>query len=150
RCVVGSEHKVIDEKLRAPFEEVHQRGAALICLEAVLLVDPNPRQLLPLKCQLVAALRELLLRVEQFEPRCEPLFASPGVVRCHRSCLLPVVALAAKSGPLDAEYRKIERRPDIRGSKCGYAFRRKGRMFTSAGGAKTSGHDQPMSAFGGK
>jgi hypothetical protein len=116
RCVVWSEHKVIDEKLRAPFEELHQRGAAVICLEAV--VDPNPRQLLPLPCQFVAAPRELLLRVEQFEPRCEPLFASPGVVRCHRPCLLPVVALAAKTGPLGAEYRKIERGPDIRGSKA--------------------------------
>ena len=31
--VVGSEHQVIDEELRAPSEEVRQRGASLVGLE---------------------------------------------------------------------------------------------------------------------
>ena len=44
--VVGPEHEVVDAELRAPSEEVCQRGAPFIGLESVLLVDPDPRQLL--------------------------------------------------------------------------------------------------------
>ena len=58
--VVGPEHKVIDEELRAPSEEVRQRGAPLVGLEAILLGDPNPRQLSPSPSQLVAAPGEFL------------------------------------------------------------------------------------------
>src|SRR5213594_2708458 len=65
------------------------RGARFVGLESILLVDPNPRQLLPPPRQLVAAPRELLLRPEQLEPRCEPLFTCPGHVLRHRSSLLP-------------------------------------------------------------
>jgi hypothetical protein len=90
RRVVGPEHEVVDEKLRAPSEEVCQRGAPLIGLESVLLVDPNPRQFLPPPRQLVAAPRELLLRLEQLEPRCQPLFTCPSLVLRHRSYLLPL------------------------------------------------------------
>ena len=46
RRVVGAEHEVVNEELRAPLEEVCQRGAPLVGLELVLLVDPDPRQLL--------------------------------------------------------------------------------------------------------
>ena len=80
RRVVGPEHEVVDEELRAPSEEVCQRGAPFVGLEAVLLVDPDPRQLLPPPRQLVAAPRELLLRLEQLEPRCKPLFYAFPVV----------------------------------------------------------------------
>jgi len=48
---------MVDEELRAPFEEVCQRGAPLVGLESILLVDPDPRQLLPSPRQLVAAPR---------------------------------------------------------------------------------------------
>src|ERR1700730_9628583 len=88
RRVVGPEHEVVDKKLRSPSEEVRQRGAPLVGLESVLLVDPNPRQLLPPPRQLVAAPRKLLLRLEQLEPRCEPIFTCPGHVLRHRSSLL--------------------------------------------------------------
>src|SRR2546425_5738683 len=40
--VVGPEHEVVDEELRAPSEEVCQRGAPLVGLESIFLVDPNP------------------------------------------------------------------------------------------------------------
>src|SRR5882672_2905272 len=86
--VVGPEHEVVDKELRAPSEEVHQRGAPLVGLESILLVDPHPRQLLPPPRQVVAAPRELLLRLEQLEPGCEPLFTCPGHVLRHRSSLL--------------------------------------------------------------
>src|SRR5205085_7221184 len=89
RLVVGPEHEVVDEELRAPAEEVCQRGAPLVGLESILLVDANPRQLLPAPRQLVTLPRELLLRLEQLEPRCEPLVTCPGDVLRHRSSLLP-------------------------------------------------------------
>jgi hypothetical protein len=54
--------------LRAPSEEVCQRGAPLVGLESILLVDPNPRQLLPPRRQLVATPRQLLLGPEQLQP----------------------------------------------------------------------------------
>jgi hypothetical protein len=38
-----AEHEVIDEELRAPSEEIRQRGAPLVSLESVRLVDPHPR-----------------------------------------------------------------------------------------------------------
>src|SRR5581483_2601098 len=69
-------------------EEVRQRGAALIGLESILLVDPNPRQLLPSPRQLVAAPHKVLLGLEKLEPRREPLFTCSGLVLRHRYCLL--------------------------------------------------------------
>jgi hypothetical protein len=51
---------VVDEELRAPLEEVFQRGAPFVGLESKLLVDPDPRQLLPPPRQLVAAPRVFL------------------------------------------------------------------------------------------
>src|SRR5207249_7862475 len=99
RRVVGPEHEVVDEELRAPSEEVCQQGAPLVGLESILLVDPNPRQLLPPPRQLVAAPRDLLLRLEQLEPRCEPLFTCPGHVLRHRSSLLPSGVLGVPGLP---------------------------------------------------
>src|SRR2546423_11663238 len=91
RRVVGPEHEVVDEELRAPSEEVCQRGAPLVGVESVLLVDPDPRQLLPSPRQLVALPRQLLLRLQQLEPRRQPLFTCPRLVLGHRSS--PYVSL---------------------------------------------------------
>src|SRR4029077_12061354 len=44
--VIGPEHEVIDEKLRASAEKVLERGHAIIGVEPVRLIDSNPRQLL--------------------------------------------------------------------------------------------------------
>ncbi len=55
RLVVGSEHEVIDEKLRAPIKEILQRFAARLGFERVNLVDPDPGQALAELCDLVAA-----------------------------------------------------------------------------------------------
>src|SRR5260370_34347614 len=46
RRVVGPEHEMVDEELRASSEEVCEGGAPFIGLESVLLVDPDPLQLL--------------------------------------------------------------------------------------------------------
>jgi hypothetical protein len=63
RRVVRPEHEVIYEELRASSEEVCQGGATLVSLESILLVDTNPRQFLPPPGKVVAAPRELLLRL---------------------------------------------------------------------------------------
>src|SRR6266566_2251918 len=83
--IVGPEHEVVDEELRAPSEEVSQRGAPFLGIEFVLLVDPDPRQRLPSPRQLVATPRQLFLGVEQLEPRCQPLFTCSRLVLRHRS-----------------------------------------------------------------
>src|SRR4029450_13025954 len=59
-------------------------GAALLGIKAIRLVHPDPRQLLPPLCERVALPGELLLRLEQVEPRCEALFTCPGRVLHHR------------------------------------------------------------------
>ncbi len=81
--VVGPEHEVIDEELRTPSEEIRQRSAPLVGLEAICLVNPHPWQFPPLPRQLVAAPRERFFRLEQLAPRGEPPFTCPGLVRCH-------------------------------------------------------------------
>jgi hypothetical protein len=59
-----AEHEVIDHELRAPLEEVRQRGAPFIGLEPILLADADPRQFLTAPRHLVAAPTQLLLRLE--------------------------------------------------------------------------------------
>src|SRR6266478_7193018 len=60
---------ILDEELRAPSEEVLERGVPFVGVEAVLLVDADPGQRLTPPRQLVAAPRELLLLFQQREPR---------------------------------------------------------------------------------
>src|SRR6266545_7724282 len=66
--VLGPEHEVVDEELRASSEEIGEGRCALVGLEAVLLVDSNPGQLLPPPRQFVATPRQRLLRLEQLQP----------------------------------------------------------------------------------
>ena len=70
---VGPEHEVVDEELRAPSEEVVERGAPFLGIESIRLVDPDPRQLLAPPRQLVAATGQLLLLFEQREAGAQPL-----------------------------------------------------------------------------
>jgi len=80
-------HEVVDEQLRATVEQLAQRFPAVVGVELVLLVDPDPRQLAALSRQLVAAARQLLLLLEQLDALDEPLLAcSHGVLRhCSRA-----------------------------------------------------------------
>src|SRR5262249_18019827 len=77
-----------DEELRTPSEEVRQRGAPLLGVESIHLVDPHPRQRLPPPRQLVAPPRQLLLGFEQLEPRAKPLLTCRAHVLRHGLCLL--------------------------------------------------------------
>src|SRR5512140_3706929 len=79
-CVVGPEHEVVDEELRASSEEVCQRGAAFLRVESIRLVNPDPRQLLASSCQFVATPRQLLLLLQQPEPGRKPFLLRYYVV----------------------------------------------------------------------
>ena len=46
-----AEHEVIDEQLRSSSKQLSERRCALVALEPVLLLDPDPGQLLPPPCQ---------------------------------------------------------------------------------------------------
>ncbi len=85
--VIGPEHEVIDEELRAPSEEIGEGRCALVGLEAVLLLDANPGQLLPPPRQFVAPPRQRLLGLQQLQPGRKPLFTCSGLVIGH--CFSP-------------------------------------------------------------
>ena len=53
---------------------------AFVGLEAILLVDPDPRQLLPPPRQLVAEPRQLLLLLEQGHPGFQPVIARNDLI----------------------------------------------------------------------
>jgi hypothetical protein len=55
---------MVDEQLRAPLEEVCQRSAPFVGVEAVVLLDLDPRQFLAPTSQLVAAARQFLFVFE--------------------------------------------------------------------------------------
>src|SRR5437667_3781740 len=84
RLVVGPEHEVIDEELRAFSEEISEGRFSFVGLEAVVLVDSNPGQLLPPPRQLIAAPRQFLLSLEQLQPGRKPLFTCSGLMVSHR------------------------------------------------------------------
>src|SRR5258708_33287515 len=102
--VLGPEHEVIDEELRTSSEEIGEGRCALVCLEAVLLVDSNPGQLLPRPRQFVATLRQRLLGLEQLQPGRQPLFTGSGLVIGH--CVSPFCGynrLAWPAPPMTAD-----------------------------------------------
>src|SRR5919112_608701 len=75
--VVGPEHEMIYEELRAPSEELGERRLALIRFESILLVDPDPGQLRRPPGELVTATGDLLFVLQQLDAGGEPLFARP-------------------------------------------------------------------------
>jgi hypothetical protein len=68
---------MVDEQLAAAIEQLSQLARAVVRVEAVLLLDPDPRQLAPLPRQLVAQPGELLLADEQLLAGSCPLFRVP-------------------------------------------------------------------------
>src|SRR5258708_2290763 len=81
--VLGPEHEVIDEQLRASSEETGKGCWTLVGFEAVLLVDAHPGQFLPPTRQFVAPPRQRLLGLQQLQPGCKPLFTCSGLVSGH-------------------------------------------------------------------
>src|SRR5215207_9772072 len=82
--VPEAEHEVVDEQLRAAVEELGKRLRPLVGLEAVLLFDRHPGQLLPLARKLVVAACELLLALQQPLACGPPFLARAGPSR-HQS-----------------------------------------------------------------
>src|SRR5436190_1810539 len=78
-----AEHEVVDEQLRAPVEELGKGLLPIVRLEDVLLLDPDPGQLLASACQVVAPAHVFLLGVEQLPPCCQPLVSARGSVLSH-------------------------------------------------------------------
>jgi predicted dithiol-disulfide oxidoreductase (DUF899 family) len=95
--VVGAEHEVVDEKLRAPVEEVGQRLRPVVGLEAVVLLHCNPWQRLPFPGEVVAPAGELLLLCQERGPGGQPLLARPDLVLRH-SGLLPLTTSRPAAG----------------------------------------------------
>ena len=89
--VVGSEHEVVDEQLRASSEQIGERRGALVGVEDVVIVDAYPWEILSLPCQFVAAPGQLLLGYEQVQPGREPLFTSSGA--CEWSFIFSFTSL---------------------------------------------------------
>jgi len=71
---------VVQQQLRVPVEQVGQRRRAVVGVEAVLLVDADPGQLLAVKGQLVATPCVRLLGLEQFPPGGKPFVPSSDFV----------------------------------------------------------------------
>jgi hypothetical protein len=65
---------VVDDELRAAVEQLRQLACAVVGVEAVLLLDPDPRKLPALPRQLVAQPCVLLLAGEQLLAGSCPLF----------------------------------------------------------------------------
>src|SRR4030095_10360607 len=86
--VIGPEHEVIHQKLRASAKQIRERRVAFVGVEPIRLVDAHPRQRLSLSRELVAAPRKLLLRIQQRQARGQPFLSCSGFVRWHRSSLL--------------------------------------------------------------
>src|SRR5262247_3595963 len=82
------EHRVIDDELTAPPEEVAQCLRPVLALEDVLLFHELPRQVAPLPAQLVAHPRELLLLCQVPLPRLEPFVVLHHLVTWHVILLL--------------------------------------------------------------
>ena len=81
---------MLHDELRAAGKQVGERHAAVGPFENVVLLDPNPRQLLAEPRDLVAAPRQVLLGGEQIEPRFQPLVTCCGDVCRH--CASPFMA----------------------------------------------------------
>src|SRR5262245_29837501 len=77
------EHRVIDDQLAAPREEVTECLRPVLALEGVGLLDELPGQLAPLPAELVAHVGELLLLRQVLLPCLEPLVVLHHFVGRH-------------------------------------------------------------------
>lgn len=70
---VGPVHEVVHEELASPVEQLDEALRPGWPVEAVLLVNPHPRQRPPLRGELVATAVEILLPGEEVEASGQPL-----------------------------------------------------------------------------
>ena len=101
--VARAEHEVVDEQLTAAIEQLRERARAVVGVEAVLLLDADPRQLASLARQLVAQPRVLLLADEQLLAGGRPLLAGSDPVVGRRS--VPTLAAIRAGGSIRSAHR---------------------------------------------
>src|SRR4249920_1748667 len=73
--VVGAEHDVVGEQLRAPVEELGERLPAVLGVELVLLLDRDPGEREPLLLDLFVSLRLFGLELRELVSGRLPLLA---------------------------------------------------------------------------
>ena len=82
--VIGAEHDVVGEKLRAPVEELGERLLPVLGVELVLLLHGNPRKLTSLFGHFLAELGLLGLELRKLVASRLPFFAGSDCVLGHR------------------------------------------------------------------
>src|SRR2546423_2152717 len=112
--VVGAEHDVVREQLRAPVEELGERLLAVLGVELVLLLDRDPGESEPLALDLLVSLRLLGLELGELVPGRLPFLTGSNLVFRH------LISLQSDSGfPVRADsivgsdatgIRKLDRR----------------------------------------
>src|SRR5213076_2408906 len=86
--VVGAEHDVVGEQLRAPVEELGEGLLAVLGIELVLLLDRDPGEIETLPLDLLVSLPLLGLEPGELVPGRLPFLAGSGLVFRHL-CSLP-------------------------------------------------------------
>ena len=82
--VVGPEHDVVGEQLRAPVEELGERLLPVLGVELVLLLHRDPGKLTPLLGHLLAELGVLGLELRELVASRLPFLAGSDLVVGHR------------------------------------------------------------------
>src|SRR3954452_20337697 len=88
--VIGPEHDVVGEQLRAPVEELGERLLPVLGAEPVLLFEGNPGKPTPLLGPLLAELGVLRLELPEFVASRLPVLAASNLVVGHCSPPLAV------------------------------------------------------------
>src|SRR5947209_17805375 len=89
--VIGAEHDVVGEELRATFEELGERLLPVLGVELILLLHRDPRELTAPLGYLLAQLGVLGLQLRKLGPSRLPVLVGPNRVVGHRY-LLSLVA----------------------------------------------------------
>src|SRR5215475_4550477 len=124
--VVGPEHDVVREQLRAAVEELRECLLASIGVERVLLLDPHPGELHSLLLDLLVPLSLLGLELRQLVPGRLPFLAGSDRVLRHRFLLLVDLGRSRESDILrrsDATVQGVG--PRLRGKLIGAGHQRR-------------------------
>jgi hypothetical protein len=107
--VVGPEHDVVGEQLRAPVEELGEGLLPVLGVELVLLLDRNPRKLTALLDHLLAELGVLGLELRELVASRLPVLTGSNLVVGHGS-LLCRIAVSRRSHVTTGASRRTHRR----------------------------------------
>src|ERR1700694_2241251 len=131
--VVGAEHDVVGEQLRAAVEKLGECLLAVLGVELVLLLDPDPGQIAPRSRDLLVPLRLLGLELGEVVSGCLPFLAGSDLVLGHLNYLLSDRSGATRSRPSDLNLpgSLTETGDDPESHRRGCATDRPGQLVTS-------------------